>query len=67
MIESTNTHAGNRQISCATVRSAVTVASSNWIASARWELREFKLIKIMAFDIKVDRERVSGSEGKKPA
>ena len=40
----------------------MTIASSNWVLSARWDLREFKLIKIMAFDIKVDRERVSDSE-----
>ena len=62
MIDSMNTHAGNKQIFCTTVWSTVTVASSNWILSARWDLREFKLIKIMAFGIKVDRERVSGSE-----
>ena len=64
LIDSLNTHAGNKQIFCTTVWSSVTVASSNWILSARWDLREFKLIKIMAFGIKVDRERVSGSEYK---
>ena len=62
LIDSMNTHAGNKQIFCTTIWSTVTIASSNWVLSARWDLREFKLIKIMAFDIKVDRERVSGSE-----
>lgn len=50
-------------------KSSVTVANSTWILSARWELREVKLIKIVAFDIRVDRERVSvsGSKGNKQA
>ena len=68
-IESRNTHAGTRfQADFLHHRkSSVTAADSNWVLSARWELREFKLIKIMAFDITVDRERVpvSGSKGNK--
>lgn len=46
---------------------SVTVASSNWILSGRQELQECKFIKIIAFDIGVDRETVSvsGSKGDK--
>lgn len=69
LIESINTHAGNsfKQISCTMVKTQVTVASSNWILSARRELRECKFIKIIVFDIGVDRETVSvsGSKGDK--
>lgn len=44
---------------CCFFNSSVTVAHSSWIWSARRELQELKLIKIMAFNTRIDRETVS--------